>query len=92
MSQSTPEVSPPCLSQELQEAKQRSEDHVLRSEIRGGPGSARSQGEEGVLSVHQGLPFPEQKGNHKAHIPTPCQPRKLRLCCLYPGETPPSFR
>ncbi|MXQ98962.1 hypothetical protein E5288_WYG017487 [Bos mutus] len=39
------EEPPVCvLSKELQEAKQRSEDHVLRSEIRGGPGSARSQG------------------------------------------------
>ena len=59
----------PSLSQELQEAKQRSEDHVLRSEIRGGPGSARSQGEEGGLSVHQGLPIPEQRGPHEGLNP-----------------------
>ena len=51
--------------------KQRSEARVLRSEIRGDPGSARSQGEEGVVSVHQGLPFPEQRETTKPIFPHP---------------------
>ena len=62
--------------------------HVHRSEKRGGPGRARSQGEEGALSVHQGLPIPAQRGAHKALIPPPCQPWNLKLGWLHPGETP----
>ena len=38
------------------------------------------------LSVHQGLPIPEQRGLHKALILPPCQPRNLKLCCLHPRE------
>ena len=70
ISQSTPEVSPPCLSQSSrkQEVKQRSESHVLRSESRRGPGSARSQGEEGVLSA-SGAPLPRTEGKPQSPYP-----------------------
>ena len=61
--------------------------HVHRSEKRGGPGSARSQGEEGALSVHQGLPIPAQRGAHKPLIPSPCQPQNLKFGWLHAGET-----
>ena len=40
------------------------------------------------LSVHQGLPIPEQRGPHKALIPLLCQPRNLKLCWLHPREPP----
>ncbi|CAM9130374.1 unnamed protein product, partial [Rangifer tarandus platyrhynchus] len=50
---------------------------------RGGPGSTRSQGEEGALSEHQRLPIPEQKGLHKALKSPLCQPQNLRLCWLH---------
>ena len=60
--------------------KQRSEGHVLKSESRGGPGSTRSQDEEGALSVHQGLPIPEQRGTHKGLIPITCHTGNLKLC------------
>ena len=60
--------------------RQRSMACVHRSENRGGSGSTRSQGEEGALSVHQGLPIPAQRGIHKALIPPAYQPQNLTLC------------
>ena len=58
--------------------RQTSEAQVLSSESRGGPGSAGSQGEKGSLSVHQGLPIPEQREPHKGLIFLPCQSQKSR--------------
>ena len=56
------------------------------------PGSTRSQGEEGSLSVHQGLPIPEQWGPHKGIIPHLVSPGHLSLCWLHPGEPPSGIR
>ena len=83
MPQDTPQVPPPFLSQELQELG--GEGRALRpvsfrSESRGAPGSTGSQGEAGALSVHQGLPIPEQRGTHKGLIPTTCHTGNLELC------------
>ena len=64
--------------------RQTSEAQVLSLESRGGPGSARSQGEAGALSVHQGLPIPEQRGPHKGLIPLPCQSQKSRAVLTTP--------
>ena len=64
--------------------RQRSEAHVLRSESRGGPGSTRSQGEECALSVHQGLPIPEQRGPHEGLISPPSQPQKSQAVLTAP--------
>ena len=60
----------------MRRRRQTSEARVLRSESRGGPGNARSQGDEDALSGHQGLPIPEQRGPHKGLIPLPCQCQK----------------
>ena len=83
MPQDTPQVPPPFLSQELQELG--GEGRALRpvsfrSESRGAPGSTGSQGEAGALSVHQGLPTPEQEGPPKGLIPHLVSLGNLGLC------------
>lgn len=55
-----------------------------QSESRGGSGSTRSQGEEGGLSMHQGLPIPEHRGPYKGLIPTTCQPWKSQTVLTAP--------
>lgn len=60
--QPTP-VLPPFVSRSSrnQEVKKRGLCPMSTGQRKGGPGSARSQGEESALSVHQGLPIPAQR-------------------------------
>ena len=88
--QSTPEV-PLHFSHRAPGTRRRRwrpEARVPRSESRGGPGSARSQGELVPLCVHQGLPTPEQRGPQKALITPPCQPRNLKHSGLHTSHNP----